>query len=78
MRLSIPLKRLKYRLQKLPGEASFAPRAVLRRPGEDELAAAVARDKKAEASKGSGSKTVNYVLPVRIGKVVISALSLPS
>lgn len=45
---------------------------------EDELAAAVARDKKAEASKGSGSKSVNYVLPVRIGKVVISALSLPS
>ena len=45
---------------------------------EDELAAAVARDKKAEASKGSGSKTVNYVLPVRIGKVVISAVSLPS
>ena len=46
--------------------------------GEDALAAAVARDKKAEASKGSGSKTVNYVLPVRIGKVVISAVSLPS
>lgn len=46
--------------------------------GEDDLAAAVARDKKAEASKGSGSKTVNYVLPVRIGKVVISAVSLPS
>lgn len=45
---------------------------------EDELAAAVARDKKAEASKGSGSKAINYVLPVRIGKVVVSALSLPS
>ena len=45
---------------------------------EDELAAAIARDKKAEASKGSGSKSVNYVLPVRIGKVVISAVSLPS
>ena len=45
---------------------------------EDELAAAIARDKKAEASKGSGSKTVNYVLPLRIGKVVISAVSLPS
>ena len=42
--------------------------------GEDELAAAVARDKKAEASKGSGSKTVNYVLPVRIGKVVVKQL----
>lgn len=41
---------------------------------EDELAAAVARDKKAEASKGSGSKTVNYVLPVRIGKVVVKQL----
>lgn len=45
---------------------------------EEELAAAIARDKKAEASKCSGSKTVNYVLPVRIGKVVISAVSLPS
>ena len=42
------------------------------------VAVAIARDKKAEASKGSGSKTVNYVLPVRIGKVVISAVSLPS
>lgn len=41
---------------------------------EDELAAAIARDKKAEASKGSGSKTVNYVLPVRIGKVVVKQL----
>lgn len=41
---------------------------------EDELAAAIARDKKAEASKGSGSKSVNYVLPVRIGKVVVKQL----
>ena len=45
---------------------------------EAELTAAVAKDKKAEASKGSGSKSVNYVLPVRIGKVVVNALSLPS
>ena len=45
---------------------------------EAELAAAMAKDKKAEASKGSGSKAINYVLPVRIGKVVVSALSLPS
>lgn len=43
---------------------------------EDELAAAIARDKKAEASKGSGSKTVNYVLPLRIGKVVVKALPI--
>ena len=43
---------------------------------EDELAAAVARDKKAEASKGSGSKSVNYVLPVRIGKVVVKAITV--
>ena len=39
---------------------------------EAELAAAVAKDKKAEASKGSGSKAVNYVLPLRIGKVVVN------
>ena len=45
---------------------------------EAELAAAIAKDKKAEASKGSGSKVINCVLPVRIGKVVVSALSLPS
>ena len=44
---------------------------------EAELAAAVAKDKKAEASKGSGSKSVNYVLPVRIGKVVINSSPLP-
>lgn len=43
---------------------------------EDELAAAIARDKKAEASKDSGSKTVNYVLPVRIGKVVVKAITV--
>ena len=42
--------------------------------GEEALAAAIARDKKAEAKKGSGSKTVNYVLPVRIGKVVVKQL----
>ena len=44
--------------------------------GEEALAAAMARDKKAEASKGSGSKTVNYVLPLRIGKVVVKALPI--
>lgn len=43
---------------------------------EVELAAAIAKDKKAEASKGSGSKAINYVLPVRIGKVVVKAITV--
>ena len=42
---------------------------------EAELSAAVAKDKKAETSKGSGSKTINYVLPLRIGKVVVKAIT---